>query len=138
MSVDLHRYLINHQVRPSVQRVAILEYLMTHRTHPTADEIHLALHPAMPTLSKTTVYNTLKLLAAQGAVLVLDMDEKTTRFDGDTSPHAHFWCRCCGNVQDLPLTVTPQQLELQKTGLLVDDIQLYYKGICENCQKISD
>ena len=38
-----------------------MEYLMAHRTHPTVDEIYLALSPSIPTLSKTTVYNTLKL-----------------------------------------------------------------------------
>ena len=43
-----------------MQRIAIMEYLMEHRTHPSADEIYTALSPSMPTLSKTTVYNTLK------------------------------------------------------------------------------
>lgn len=68
-----------------MQRIAIMEYLMTHRTHPTVDEIYTALSPSMPTLSKTTVYNTLRLLAEHGAVLELDMDSRNTRFDGDVT-----------------------------------------------------
>lgn len=59
-------YLTAHNVKPSVQRMAVMEYLLDHRTHPTADEIYLALHRKMPTLSKTTVYNTLKILTGKG------------------------------------------------------------------------
>ena len=45
-----------------MQRIAIMEYLMEHPIHPSADDIYTALSPSMPTLSKTTVYNTLKLV----------------------------------------------------------------------------
>ena len=51
--------LLKYSIKPSMQRIAIMEYLMEHRTHPSADEIYTALSPSMPTLSKTTVYNTL-------------------------------------------------------------------------------
>ena len=63
--------LLEYNIKPSMQRIAIMEYLMEHRTHPSADEIYTALSPSMPTLSKTTVYNTLKLFAEQGAALIL-------------------------------------------------------------------
>ena len=62
-------HLIRHGVRPSVQRIAVMNYLLEHRTHPTVDEIYVALSKDMPTLSKTTVYNTLELLVKQKAVL---------------------------------------------------------------------
>ncbi len=39
MIQDLHRYLMEYGIRPSLQRLAIMEYLVTHPTHPTADEI---------------------------------------------------------------------------------------------------
>ena len=103
MDKKLHQYLSGFGVKPSLQRLAIMEYLMTHWTHPTADEIFNALSPSMPTLSKTTVYNTLKLFAEQGAVLSLDIDPKNTHFDGDITPHAHFYCKSCGAIHDLSM-----------------------------------
>ena len=134
---DLHKYLSEHGVKPSVQRLAIMEYLRTHCTHPTADEIYTALHPSMPTLSKTTVYNTLRLLADQKAILSLDIDEKNTRFDGDTSPHAHFRCRRCGTILDLPVP-TDASVEIRTTqGIEIDEVQWYYKGLCERCKQNS-
>ena len=72
--------LLKYSIKPSMQRIAIMEYLMEHRTHPSADEIYTALSPSMPTLSKTTVYNTLKLFSEQGAALMLTIDERNSNF----------------------------------------------------------
>ena len=77
--------LLEHNIKPSMQRIAIMEYLMDNPIHPSADDIYTALSPSMPTLSKTTVYNTLKLFSEQGAALMLTIDEKNTNFDADTS-----------------------------------------------------
>ena len=55
--------LVKYGIHPSVQRIAIMDYLIKHRTHPTVDEVYTALSDEIPTLSKTTVYNTLKLFA---------------------------------------------------------------------------
>ncbi len=41
--MDVVKRLQNHNIKPSVQRIAIMNYLMEHRTHPTVDEIYTAL-----------------------------------------------------------------------------------------------
>ena len=101
MEVVVER-LQGHNIKPSVQRIAIMKYLMEHRTHPTVDEIYTALSPTIPTLSKTTVYNTLKILSEQGAAQTLTIDERNTCYDADTTPHSHFLCKRCGRIYDLP------------------------------------
>ena len=83
--MDVIKRLQNHNIKPSVQRIAIMSYLMEHRTHPSVDEIYTALAPSIPTLSKTTVYNTLKLLSEQGAAQTLTIDERNTCYDAETS-----------------------------------------------------
>lgn len=88
--MDVVKRLQNHNIKPSVQRIAIMNYLIEHRTHPTVDEIYTALSPSIPTLSKTTVYNTLKLLSEQGAAQTLTIDERNTCYDADTSPPRPF------------------------------------------------
>ena len=65
--MNVYEYLLSYNVKPSVQRIAIMDYLLKHKTHPSIDEIYLALSKSIPTLSKTTVYNTLKLLTENGA-----------------------------------------------------------------------
>jgi Fe2+ or Zn2+ uptake regulation protein len=129
-------HLKKYGIKPSVQRIAIMDYLLSHKTHPTADEIYSALQPTMPTLSKTTVYNTMKLFVEYGAALGLNIEEKNLRFDGDTSLHAHFICLECGAVHDF----FPHQIEAledaqrsEVDGFKITETQVYYKGYCKTC-----
>ena len=129
-----YEQLIKHNIKPSMQRIAIMEYLMEHRTHPSADDIYSALSPDMPTLSKTTVYNTLKLFSENGAALMLTIDERNANFDADTSLHGHFLCRRCGQIYDLQVPEAVKQVEnLELDGHEVSEVHYYYKGICKNC-----
>ena len=49
-------------IRPSVQRLSVLAYLTGTTCHPSADRIYEDVHAMQPTLSRSTVYNTVKLL----------------------------------------------------------------------------
>jgi len=119
-------------VRPSAQRIAILRYLMEHPVHPTAEEIHRNLIHEMPTLSLTTVYNTLKLMASHNVVDILCIDPRNAHFDYPTHPHAHMWCRECGKIFDAPLT-PDIDISHGLNGFKVESIDLYYKGTCVKC-----
>ena len=72
--MNVYEYLLSYNIKPSVQRIAIMDYLLKHHTHPCIDEIYLALCKDIPTLSKTTVYNTLKLFIEHGAARMLTID----------------------------------------------------------------
>ena len=134
MSANVIKILEQHNIKPSVQRISILGYLMEHHTHPTVDEIYTALAPAIPTLSKTTVYNTLKILTGHGAALTLTIDDKYTCYDACTHPHAHFLCKSCGKVYDV---MQQQDAMYSKDvcieGFEVQEVHHYYKGICKQC-----
>ena len=132
--MDAIKRLQEYNIKPSVQRISIMSYLMEHRTHPTVDEIYTALSPSIPTLSKTTVYNTLKLLSEQGAAQTLTIDERNTCYDADTTPHAHFLCKHCGKVYDLECPANVKKVEdMDMNGDDVQEIHYYYKGICKYC-----
>lgn len=128
--------LSRYNIKPSPQRMAIMTYLLEHKTHPTIEEIYKFLSPDMPTLSKTTIYNTLKLFVENGAASMLTINEKTTCYDYDTSPHAHFICKKCNKVTDLFYGVEnmiPSRQEIE--GNRIVDMQVYYRGICKDCLK---
>ncbi len=130
---NAYSYLVQHDVKPSVQRLAIITYLHEHRTHPTVDEIHAGLINQIPTLSKTTVYNTLSLFQKQGAILVLTIDDKNVRFDIDTSDHAHFKCLKCEKVFDVPTVMESIVSMALAQGFVVTERHLYLKGYCSDC-----
>lgn len=119
-------------VPPSMQRIKILEYLNQHDNHPTADMIFQALREQLPTLSKTTVYNTLKILVEHGLVSELRIFENEIRYEFNPAPHTHFKCEKCGRILDLPMK--PHLLEENKIeGHLITCHQVMLKGICRDC-----
>ena len=133
--MDAIKQLQSHNIKPSVQRIAIMSYLMEHCTHPTVDEIYTALSPSIPTLSKTTVYNTLKLLSEQGAAQTLTIDERNTCYDSDTSPHGHFLCKHCGKIYDMASDNIKKTIDMDMDGHEVQEVHYYYKGICKHCME---
>jgi len=129
-------YLSGYGIRPSVQRIAIMRYLQKNHTHPTADEVFDSLRRQIPTLSKTTVYNTLKLFVENGAALFVGIDEKNARFDGTIRPHAHFRCKVCGCILDLPMDT--KHVIPQGFNCVVEETYFYLKGFCETCKSKKD
>lgn len=121
--------LADSGIRPSIQRIAVTGHLLSHRTHPTADEIYQSLLTEYPTLSRTTVYNTLKRLAEAGKIKVLDVDPSMQRFDGITDNHAHFMCKKCGAIHDIELNNPPAIPD----GFLITETQVTFRGVCDKC-----
>ncbi len=131
---DSHQYLRKFSIKPSVQRTAVMDFLLNNRIHPTIDDIYLALSPSMPTLSKTTVYNTLDLFVERGAVQPLVIDEKNARYDVDISAHAHFICRSCGAVHDI-FNLNSELFKFpQHKDFTVQTVEISYTGICNVCK----
>lgn len=127
--------LLSLGIRPSIQRVAIMKYLLTHHTHPTVEEVFLALRKQLPMMSRTTVYNTLRMLSEHHAVSMITIDDHRVCYDGVTEPHAHFFCKRCEKVFDFEAIELPKYNGRIGIGFRIDDTQLYYKGLCPTCQR---
>ena len=120
-------------VRATAQRVAILKFMRENPVHPTADVVYEALSDTIGSLSLTTVYNTLKLFVEHGLVLMLTIDDTFRCFDGNVAMHAHFMCRECKKIFDMEMPREVADFAQKMDGFKVDEVQLYVKGICENC-----
>lgn len=135
--MNTKQYLLDHGVKPSVQRLALMNYLLTHKTHPNVEEMYAALSGEIPTLSRTTVYNTMKLFVEHGVALALNIEEKNLRFDGDVMPHGHFLCKKCGKLYDFCAqsgNIAAEKWFDVPAGFELEDVQVYCKGICNNCK----
>ncbi len=135
---SLCRRLKEAGVKPSLQRLAVLEHLCARYDHPTADMIYAGLHASVPTLSKTTVYNTLRLFCEAGLACSLNLDAGNQRFDGQTHRHDHFICRHCGRVFDVPAADAKagSRAELP-AGLREFEVfrtEVSYFGLCADCK----
>ena len=133
---EAYTRLMERGIRPSMQRLAIMDYLINHPIHPTIDDVYQALSNKVPTLSRTTVYNTLRMLSENQAAQMITIDEHRVCYDGNVESHVHFYCKKCGKIINLCGEQAPK-LEGEKTveGNIIQEEQLYYKGICAKCAK---
>lgn len=122
-------------VKPSAQRMMILRFLMENRIHPTVDEIFKALQPIHPTLSRTTVYNTLRLLSAAGIINCIGNSGggEGARWDYSTHPHSHFLCTQCGHVADVGFWFTPPDFSEEFPDYDFKSAEVIFKGVCPRC-----
>lgn len=105
---------------------------MQNLCHPTVDRIYLALHDEIPSLSRTTVYNTLSAFIKAGLVRELSIDDHEARYDIMTENHGHFKCESCGAIFNFALDMdswVPKELNDFK----IRDKNTYFKGICASC-----
>ena len=128
----LTEQLKSKDIRPSYQRIKVLEYLYHKGGHPTVDEIFRALSADIPSLSKVTIYNSLHTLVDAGLVQVVDIDETEKRFDINLTSHGHFQCQACGTIYNFQVNIDQIPID----GLNQFEItqkNIYFKGICPNC-----
>jgi Fur family peroxide stress response transcriptional regulator len=131
---NLQKELKNRSINLSFQRLKVLEYLANNLCHPTVDQIYTNLQKNIPTLSKTTVYNSLKKLADEGLIRVITIEDNETRYDINTHDHGHFKCETCGEIFDFNVNMD----SLSINGLenfKVFDRNIYFNGICPRCLK---
>ncbi len=129
----IDEYLKNHGIKPSYQRIQIFDFLVRNHDHPTVDKIYKGLIDNIPTLSKTTVYNTLKLFHEKGIVLIINIEDNEARFDADTSNHGHFKCIKCGEIYDFELGKENLSFPALK-DFTINEQHVYLKGICPKCK----
>lgn len=128
--------LTAYGIKPTMQRLAVIGYLLEHHNHPSPEEIYSALADALPTFSRATVYNTLGLLEERGAVVRLNIDERRTCYDAVVEPHAHFLCRQCGRLLDAPFRHKKLNgLAELPEGCHVEHTHVCYQGLCAECKE---
>ena len=122
-------------LRKSRQREAILGYLRSTTSHPTAYSVYEVVRKDIPNISLGTVYRNLKLLSAEGKILELALAGSLSRFDGNARNHYHFRCAGCGYVFDVaePVDVSLDSRVAQETGFNVSYHILEFRGLCRDC-----
>jgi len=122
------------EIKPTYIRLKILDYLEKNKVHPTAEAIYKALEKEIPTISRTSVYNTLSVFYEKGLATQLFITGLEARFDNNISPHHHFLCEKCGQIIDLDIECSYFKKENVK-GHRITELHGYFKGICKDCLK---
>jgi Fur family peroxide stress response transcriptional regulator len=116
-------------LRCTPQRFFVMEHLMRHPVHATAEDIYIAVNSSDPRASRATVYNNLHALERAGLVREVSVDSKAVRFDANVDRHHHFICDACGLVEDIEWFDPP------KVHFHVRDFEVKFRGTCDVCRR---
>ncbi len=129
---NISQELTDAGIKPSYQRIKIYDFLLKHNIHPTVDMIYQKLSKEIPTLSKTTVYNTLKLFEEFHLIKNIKIEETESRYDAVKRIHGHFKCEQCNKIYDFDYNFDDLRYKgLENFTLNQTDIMI--KGICKSC-----
>ena len=107
------------------QRLIVLKYLGENCTHPTTDEIYTDLKTNNPSLSKTTVYNSLEVLEKHGIVQSITISGSEHRYDLKQGMHHHFLCKKCGRIIDIEIEC-PNLGKILESGHNVEEVTIHF------------
>jgi len=119
------------------QRAAVFNYLSAVESHPTAEEVYVAVRQELPKISLATVYKALEALVDCHLANKLASNEGPARYDSHCDGHYHLRCLKTGKVQDLPTRFDPELLhkidphlieQLQTIGFQVTGYRLEVTG----------
>lgn len=118
------------------QRLSVIRYLIGNTNHPTAAVIYGDLKKKYPSLSFSTVYNTLNMLEKIGEIQSLNLFDEFLNYDPDTGTHFHLVCRECNAIVDIfPQETDAVTLPLgELAGHRIDSAQVVFRGICRDCR----
>jgi len=122
------------RTRRTPQKLAIAAFLEGNGCHPSAEEIHRALLPRFPTMSLSTVYNTLRSLVREGRVHELAVGYGKARFDPEPEPHHHLVCVDCRTIVDIDREFDLSLGRGEARGFRVLHGHVGFYGICPQCQ----
>jgi len=120
-------------IRRTRQRLAIEEVFRAEGRPLAPPEIFAAARRILPQIGLRTVYRQLKDMAAEGLVVGVDYPGQPLRYEWASSTHhAHFICRACGRVFDLPVEV-PDVPVTPPDGFRVTGQETVFYGTCGEC-----
>lgn len=128
--------LRGHGFKLTPQRLAVIKYMIGNKSHPSALTIHKDLKKRYPSLSFSTVYNTLNVLENIGEVRPIYIFAEHVNYDPDVEPHMHFYCTKCNRIHDIFLHEA-EGIRLpagELNGHAITSTQVILKGTCRDCR----
>jgi Fur family iron response transcriptional regulator len=115
-------------IQPTPQRIAVVEYVMKSTTHPSADDVLKHARKRCPTVSRATVYNTLKLLVNKGLLRTQLLKEGIVFFDPNTDKHHHFVDEDTGVIHDIPWESVNVSIQEKFKNFEIHEYQVIMRG----------
>ena len=83
------------------QRQVVYEAVIASHGHYSPEDVYAAVGRRIPSISRATVYNNLRLFVERGLLREVSPHAPTLLVDGNLEPHHHLVCSRCKSVQDI-------------------------------------
>ena len=112
---EIEKKLLEKGVQPTLQRIALCQYVLCSADHPTAEQVFEWAQKNLAKISQATVYNTLGVLTDSGLLRTFKFPhtEKLV-YDCNTEDHFHFYDEKSGRVLDIESDSVKVSLDLPK------------------------
>ncbi len=134
---SFERLCREHGLPLTSQRRAILEEVLAHNDHPTADDIYEMVRRRLPDVSRATVYRGLETLVRLGVIARPSHPGSAAHYDSATERHHHLVCIRCHRVTDLeaPLVDELRMPDTRRMGFQIRDYSVHFSGLCAECRQ---
>lgn len=131
---EIATLLRSHGLKVTRPRTLVYSALLNEGGHHTADDVMTMLTGAGTSLPRASIYNVLDDLTLAGIVLTADRGPGPAVYEVAAEWHHHFVCRQCGAVRDVPCTTGAKPcVDAGVPGVVVDEAQIIFRGLCEVC-----
>ena len=116
-------------------RRAIVQALLDHDGHPTAEELTSLVHAGHPDVDKSTVYRFLDDLEKLGVVDHVHLGHGAAVYHFAEDAHQHLVCESCGRVIEVPSEILNALRRTLHTdfGFTLEARHFALPGQCDNC-----
>ncbi len=108
--------------------MAVGEYVLSTKDHPTADAIWTKVSENFPMISRATVYNTLHLFVERGLLKEVRITGGSVVYDPKVEPHHHFIDEESGSIHDVPWSAVDVCRIDDLDGFDVHEYQVVMRG----------
>jgi len=122
----------------SKQREEIINVIKELYNHPTAEEVYIIVKGKDPSVSRSTIYRNLGLLAEHGIINKITMPDSPDRYDYIREEHNHVICIKCNNAFDFNYNFEYENIKTQvesQTGVEINNKCIVLQGICNACRE---
>ncbi len=117
-------------LKATPQRIAIIK-LLINGGHFSIDQVFNEVRVVEPTISISTVYNTLNALVKAGILRSFEANGKTW-YEMRRDPHVNVICEDTGQIIDVDVNLAWVEEELRRSGIDVKDLNVIVRGNCSN------
>lgn len=133
---DLFGRLRSAGVRLTVPRRAVIEALVAHDGHPTADDLASSVSERAPEVHRSTVYRTLDALAELGLVSHVHLGHGRAVYHLSGDDDIHLLCDGCESVTHVSASVLGDARSAieASTGFQIEPGHFALPGLCRLCR----